>query len=158
MPLNSLPPPTAGIYPGPALASLLRANESVWLFQNQFFPASGGGGTSVNTQANGSNPYASIAVQLERIKSAFYPFGFSLHCFFTNSSGAALNPGTIELDLQTSDIDTDANYVTLSGSTLATLNGSYAGRIENSTLWAKFARIYAKTITNASYLSVLATR
>ena len=102
MPLNSLPPgQPPGIYPGPALASLLRANESVWLFQNQFFPASGGGGTSVNTQANRSNPYASIAVQLERIKSAFYPFGFSLHCFFTNSSGAALNPGTIELDLQT---------------------------------------------------------
>jgi len=154
--MQSLPPPTPGIYPGGGQASLLRANESVCLFQAQLFAV--GGGTSVNTQANGSNPFASIAVQLERIKSSFYANGVSLQCAFTNSLGAALSPGTFEIDLQTSDFDNDISFVTLSGSTLAALNPSDVGRIENSTLWAKYIRAYVKTITTPAYLTVFATR
>lgn len=141
-----------GIYPGPGQASLLRANEQQWLFQNNLIA---GGGT---VALNGSNPSASIAVQLERKPGVYYPFGVSLQVFFTNVSGAAANPGAFEIDLQTSDIDQDSQYVPVLTGLTTGLNASFAGRIESSTLWTRYARAYVKTLTNAVYSSILITR
>jgi hypothetical protein len=157
MTVQANPPTSPGIYPGGGLAPLLRANERQWLFTQQAIKGGGSFLTNVTTLANGSNPYASIAVQLERIKSAFYPFGASLQIFFTNSAGAAANPGTFEIDWQTSDIDIDSQYSTVSSLT-GGLNASYSGRIELPTFWASFTRVYVATLTNPVYLNALLTR
>lgn len=154
--MYNAPALTPGLYTAAGQASgLLRANESQYLLVNQFFSA--GGGTSVNTTAGGGNPYASIAIQLERIKSSFYPMGVSLQCFFTTADGkTAANPGAFEIDLQTADIDSDPSYCTQSS--LTVLNPSFQGRFEQTTLWAKYIRVYLKTITTACNLTVLANR
>src|SRR6266436_6223840 len=122
--LGALPPVSPGIYPGAGLASLLRANSQQWLFQQQLIVAG----------------QSSIAVQLERLKASyFYPFGVSLQIFFTNSSGVAADPGAFEIDAQTSDIDTDAQYANTTG--LTAVNAGFAGRIELPWLWARFLRV-----------------
>jgi hypothetical protein len=141
MPLTALPVPVPGLYPGGGKASLLRANAQQYLFQQQLV----------------TSGQASIAVQLERIKSAgFYPFGVSMQIWFTDASGNAANPGTFEVDLQRSDVDADAQYSVSVGVTA--LNTSFSTFIELPWLWAKFVRAYAKTVTNAVYLNVLVTR
>jgi hypothetical protein len=144
----------AGPYPGNGQAGLLRPNGQQWLFQKQMVPAglvSGGAG------AYGNNPSASIAVQLERIRGDSYPFGASFHIEFTDVNGNPSNPGVFEIDIQDSDIDIDTQYCQLSSLT-GGLNAYYVGRIELPTFWGKFVRAYVKTLTNAVYLSVLATR
>jgi hypothetical protein len=148
------PPTQAGIYPGPGQAGLLRPNGQQWLFESQLIAA---GGVSGGAGAYGNNPSASIAVQLERIRGDFYPFGASFHIAFTNILGQPANPGTFEIDIQDSDIDIDTQYCTLSSLT-GGLNAYYVGRIELPTFWGKFVRAYVKTLTNAVYTSVLATR
>ncbi len=140
MPLAPPGPITPGVYPGPGFAALLRANEQQYLFQQQLV---------VSGQA-------SIAVQLERIKSAFYPNGASLQIWFTNASSVASDPGTFEIDAQVADVDTDAQYANTTG--LTALNASFAGRIELPLIYAKFLRVLAKTITNSVYSNVLVTR
>jgi hypothetical protein len=139
--MKSLPPQDPGLYPGSGLASLLRANEQQWLFQQQLIVAG----------------QASIAVQLERIKSPhFYPTGASLQIYFTDANGVAADPGAFDFELQSSDIDAAAQYVNMSG--LTAVNATFAGRIESPWLYAKYLRVLAKTLTNAVYSNVLATR
>lgn len=134
--LASLPPVTPGFYVDGVKASLLRAGGQQYLLQNQ----SGAGGKT------------SIAVLLERLKSGFfYPNGVSFEFTF---SGA---PGTISLEIQTSDTDTDASYVTISTYT-GTLNSSNVGRVELTTYWARFIRVKCTTITNAVNITILVTR
>ena len=140
MPLAPPGPITPGVYPGSGQAALLRANEQQYLFRQQLI-------------ATGQ---ASIAVQLERIKSAFYPFGASLQIWFTDVNGAAADPGTFEVDAQTSDLDIDAMFANTTG--LTALNTSFAGRIELPLLYAKYLRVLAETVTNAVYSNVLVTR
>ena len=138
----SLAPPgpiTPGVYPGNGKAGLLRANEQQFLFKQQLVPA----GT------------ASIAVQLERIKSSFYPFAVSLQIWFTDVNGVASAPGTFEVDAQLSD--DDVHYADGLGLT-AVNSTTQTGRIELSTLWALFLRVNVKTLTNAVYVWVLASR
>ena len=140
--LAALPPVSPGIYPGAGLASLLRANSQQWLFQQQLIVAG----------------QSSIAVMLERIKmSYFYPFGASLHIFFTDVNQVAAAPGAFEVDAQVSDIDVDAMYCNTTGLTAVSTTGQ-AGRIELPWLWAKFIRVNVKTLTNAVYSNVLVTR
>jgi len=148
----SPPGPTApGPYPGPGQAVLLRANENQWLFQQQLVPAGKSG-------VAGANASASIAVMLERIKaSTFYPFGVSVQIYFTDVNQAAADPGAFEIDVQTSDLDIDAQYSNISALT-GGLNAAFSGRVELPSFWAKFLRVYVKTLTNAVYLNVLVTR
>src|SRR5580765_856845 len=94
MPLSISGPIAPGVYPGSGKAGLLRANEQQYLFQQQLI---------VSGQA-------SIAVQLERIKSAHYPFACSVQAWFTDVNGAAADPGTFEVDAQASDLDIAAQY------------------------------------------------
>lgn len=129
-------PPTPGIYPGPGQAKLLRAGEYV---------------TLLNAAAVVTNQ-ASIAVQIERIKSGFfYPIGLSLEFQF---SGA---PGSFEIDIQTADTDQDAFYVKNSSITTG-LNSSNVGRIELTAFWALYARIFIASLTNPVSLTARFTR
>ncbi len=143
--MQASPPVVPGIYPGGGQASLLRTNEQQWLFQNQAAP---------------TPPYASIAVQLERIKSAFSQFGASFQIFFTNANGSLVpaNPGTFEIDIQTSDTDAnDASYVTID-TINSGLNASYVTRLELASFWAKYVRAKIVTLTNPVNVNVLVTR
>lgn len=144
--MQPVPPVAPGLspaaYPGPGQAAHLRANEFQYLFQQQLLPA----GTS------------SIAMQLERIKSAyFYPIGVSFQIWFTDVNGAATTPGTFQIDIQDSDIDLDAQYCVISSLT-GGLNAAFVGRVELPNFWAKFVRVNIKTLTNAVYINVLVTR
>ncbi len=133
-------PIAPGIYPGPGFAALLRADMQQYLFQQQLIAA----GT------------ASIAVQLERMRGrGSYPSGVSLQIWFTNASGVATDPGVFEVDVQTSDNDTQ--YA--DGTGLTAVNAtSFAGRIELPWIYALFLRVNVKTLTNAVYSNVLVTR
>jgi hypothetical protein len=72
MPLAPPGPIDPGLYPGAGQASLLRSNEQQYLFRQQLI---------VSGQA-------SIAVQLERIKAAAYPFAASVQIWFTDVNGS----------------------------------------------------------------------
>jgi len=139
MPLAPPGPIAPGVYPGPGQAALLRANEQQYLFRQQLIAAGN----------------ASIAVQLERIKSAFYPFACSLQIWFTDVNGAAAAPGAFEVDAQTSD--NDVQYSDTTGLT-AVNSTSQSGRLEFTLLWAKFIRVNVKTLTNSVYSNVLVSR
>jgi hypothetical protein len=128
-------------YGGTGQATLLRENQQKFLFQQE---------TNVTGRA-------SIAVQLERIPRASYPWGVSVQLYFTDVNGNPASPGVIELDVQTSDIDQDAQYVTANQYS-GTLNATYAGRVELTAFWAKYLRVFIKTLTNAVYVSALVTR
>jgi hypothetical protein len=133
-----------GVYPGPGKAVLLRANEQQYLFQQQLITAG----------------QASIAVQLERIKAASYPFGVSLQVWFTDVNEAAITPGAFQIDWQDSDLDIDALYVPVSSLVgTAALNATFAGRIELPLVWTKFMRVSLKTFPNAGvYSNALVSR
>jgi hypothetical protein len=140
-----------GFYPGPGQAALLRPNNQQFLFQQQLVvPA-------LARRVDGSNLSASIAVQLGRIQDG-YPWGMSFQYWFTNISGVAANPGTFEIDIQTADFDNDASYVTQQ-SPNGGLNGDYSGRYEFPIFWAKFTRVYIKTLANTGvYCNVAVSR
>jgi hypothetical protein len=148
MPLNPYGNPVnlaGGPYPGPGLANLLKSNEQQYLFTAATVPP------NQVAAANGSNASASIAVQLERIKSAFYPFGVSFEIGFSAS------PGVFEVDVQTADQDKDSSFVTISSLT-GGLNASNVGRVELPTFWAKYVRVYVKTLPNPVTITALVTR
>jgi hypothetical protein len=124
-------------YAGAGQAQLLRTNQQVFFFNSETVTA----------------PTASIAVQLERISRSSYPFGASFQLKFSG------NPGTFEVDIQTSDTDLDADYCNINTwNSTASLNANYVGRIELPQFWAKFVRAYVKTLTNAVTVTVIATR
>ncbi len=129
-------------YGGTGQAKLLRENKQTWLFQ-------------VETNVTGR---ASIAVQLERIPRSFYPWGASFQLYFTDVNGNPADPGVCEVDIQTSDIDSDAQYCTINSLNQAALNATFAGRLELPSFFAKYVRGYVKTLTNAVYVSLLVTR
>ena len=140
MPPGVLPVVAPGVYPGPGQATLLYEGCQLWLFEQQLIAAG----------------KASIAVQLRRERGSSYPFGASLQISFTNSSGAAAAPGAFEVDFQTSDIDQDNQYVTISSVTA--VNANNACRIEMPSFWARYMRAYIPTLTNAVYSNILVTR
>ena len=133
--LAALPPPTPGPYAGSGKASLLRANGQQYLLQ-----------------ATNISSGASIAVQLERLKTPyFYPWGVSFEITF---SGA---PGTFQIDVQTSDTDQSTSYVTIA-SLNGGLNSNNVGRVELTNLWAKYVRVNVTTLTNLVTVTALVTR
>jgi hypothetical protein len=124
-------------------ATLLRSNGQAYMFRREAVAA----GT------------ASAAFQLERVNRSYYPWGVSFQVFFTDVNGNPANPGSFEIDIQTSDIDQDSMFCTInSWSGAASLNASYAGRIELPAFYARYVRGYVKTLTNNVYVTLLATR
>lgn len=127
MPVVTLSTPTLqapGPYRGAGQARLLNANHQYFLLQNQSY-------------APGPSNTASVAVQLERQKSASYPFGVSYEVLF---SGA---PGAFQLDIQHADTDTDAAYVTMNS--ISAVNSNNSARVELPATWTKFARVKMTT-------------
>ncbi len=94
---------------------------------------------------------ASVAVQLERQKSAFYPNGASFELAFSG------NPGAFEVDIQAADTDQESSYVTINPVT-GNLNSSNATRVERPDIYAKFVRFYIKTLTNDVNTTARVTR
>ncbi len=135
MPLQTEPVIQPGFYPGNGQANLLRCNQQAYLLLNQ---ANSVGKTS-------------IAVQLERIRASFYPFGASLEISF---SGA---PGAFEIDFQEADTDQDGAFVS-NASKITSVNSSNFGRLDLTTIWCKYARVLVSSLTNPVSISALITR
>ena len=96
---------------------------------------------------------SSIAVQLRRIEGQSYPWGCAFEITF---SGA---PGVFEVDAQTAETDTDANYVTVAQ--LAAVNASNVGRIDLTAatpFFGKFVRLHMTALANAVTTSGIVTR
>lgn len=136
MPLSIPGPIAPGPYPGAGQAGLLRTNEQQTVWQNQAIVA----GTTT-----------SIAVQLERLKSLFYPWGAAVEI---TCSGA---PGTFEIDVQFAEVDQDSHYVTVG--TITAVNGSNVGRYDMpNTVFPKYIRLFGKTFPNPVTVTAIITR
>lgn len=150
--MKALPPVSPGSYPGPGQASLLRSNCQQWLFQQQQVPANG------VANAAGANPSASIAVQLDRVKSPyFYPFAFSVQIYFTDVNGNRAAPGVFEIDVQTSDFDNDGDFCLDQAMTVVNTTGQ-AARQTFTLSWCKYVRVWVKSLANNVYANVMVTR
>jgi hypothetical protein len=99
----------------------------------------------------GSPGKATIAVQLERQKSAHYPFGFAIEISCTGA------PGTSEFEVQGAETDTENSYVKL-GTSVTTFNTGNTGRFEGVSLYPKFVRVNCKTLGNDVPVTIVITR
>jgi hypothetical protein len=129
-------------YAGTGQATLLRQNQQVALFQ----------------QAANIVGRASVALQLETQRNSF-PWGVSLQIYFTDANGNPADPGAFVVDVQASDLDTDAQYSTISAWPAdGTLNASFVGRIELPGFYARYIRVFVASLANpAVCITVLAT-
>lgn len=125
-------------YVGINQAKLMRENTQVLLWQNDTVPASAIAGS------------LSMAVQLERVRSAAYPWGFSVEVAF---SGA---PGAFEVDVMVADTDNPNYYITWR--TIAAVNSGNVGRVDILDSWAKYVALYMKTLPNAVTVTGQITR
>jgi hypothetical protein len=125
-------------YPGAGKAALLRANRQGALFTN-------------DRPGPGTPNKASVAFELERVKSASYPFGFAMEFAF---SGA---PGGFEIDVQGAENDQDANYCQL-GTAITTVNANNVCRFEGVNLYPSFVRAFVKTLGNDVQVTGVVTR
>ena len=123
-----------GFYPGPGQAQLLHVNQQAYLFQA--------------TRALAGKK--SIAVELERGNRGFYPWGAAIQVEF---SGA---PGTFEIDIEASEDDKEATYVSIV--TITAVNSSNAGRAAIGFTWPKFVRANVVALTNDVLTTLLITR
>ncbi len=131
MPFGQLQQP--GFYV-PGQARLLNAGHQYFLWQVQRAVAG----------------QASVAVELERQKSSFYPWGAAIQA---NFGGA---PGTFEIDVEAAEQDIDAAYVSIV--TIVAVNSSNYGRAAIGFTWPKYIRAKLITLTNDVPVTVLVTR
>jgi hypothetical protein len=99
-------------------------------------------GETVSTTYPGS---LSVAFQLQRVDSAFYPWGFAVEVQFAG------NPGVFEVDVMGAETDNPANYIKI-GSIAAVsslVSGQYTGRFESVSLYPKYVALNMLTLTNA---------
>lgn len=115
-------------------ARLLNAGRQDFLWQNQRVLA---------TQA-------SVAVELERQKSNFYPWGAALQINFSGP------PGVFELDIEAAETDIDGAYVSIV--TIVAVNSSNYGRAAIGFTWPKYVRGKMVTLTNDVLTTLLITR
>lgn len=128
-------------YAGVGQAKLLRENSQIFLWQNESIAASAAVGS------------LSLAVQLERVRSVSYPWGFSAEVAF---SGA---PGTFEVDVMGSDTD-NPNYFNKIGSIIA-VNAFNVGRFDGigpNLTYPKYVAFYMKTLGNSVLVTGQLTR
>lgn len=125
---------TPGFYEGKGKAKLLNANQQCLLWENQHVIAG----------------QSSIAIQLERQKAAYYPWGAAIQALF----GGA--PGTFEIDIEASEDDQPATYVSIV--TIVAVNTNNCGRAAIGFTWPKFIRATVITLTNDVPVTVLVTR
>lgn len=127
-------------YAGTGQAAILLQNHQVALFQREKVAA----GTP------------SIAVQLERSRYAA-PTAVAVQVYFTDLTGNPVSPGAFEIDVQGSDIDQDSQYCLEGAAYTGPLNGSFVGRVELAAFYAKYIRVFVRTMTNAVYVTAYIT-
>jgi hypothetical protein len=119
-------------YAGTGKATLLRENMQVYLWQSERVTVG----------------ELSVAFELARVPSAFYPWGLSCEVAFSAA------PGTFELDIMGSNNDLAANFVQIG--IITAVNANNVGRWDMpSATWPKYVCAFMKTLTNASVLSTL---
>jgi len=130
-----------GAYEGSNQAKLVRENSQTFLWHNDIVPASATVGS------------LSKAVQLERVRSVSYPWGFSVEVSFSAA------PGTFEIDVMGADTD-NSNYYIKIGSITA-VNAFNVGRFDcigTALVYPKYVAVYMKTLGNAVTVSAQLTR
>jgi hypothetical protein len=129
-------------YPGNGLATLLSYTKQGIFWQGETVPVAA---------AQGS---LSVAFQLQRVDSAFYPWGFAVEVQF---SGA---PGTFEIDVMGAETDNGAplpgNYVKIG--MINAVNASNVGRFETMALYPKYVALYVATLPNAVTITAKISR
>jgi hypothetical protein len=127
-------------YAGDGLSKLIQMNEQRSLWANEKVVAG----------------ELSLAFQLSRITSTYYPWGTSFEVIFGG------NPGAFEIDIMGANTDQRVSYISIgsitdvSGSTVA---GAYVGRWDMpSNVWPRFVAAYMKTLTNAVTVTLGVTR
>lgn len=121
-------------YGGKGRVYLLSENQQFYLWNNE----------AVAVAA------ASQAVQLNRTRGNFYPWGWAVELAF----GGA--PGVFACDIQVAENDIDANYVTIG--TISTVNSSNVGRLDVLNVFNKFARARMTALANVVNATALLTR
>lgn len=125
-------------YAGVGQAKLLRENSQVFLWQNDIVPA----GAAVGS--------LSLAVQLERVRSVHYPWGFSVEVAFSG------NPGAFEVDVMVADTDNPRYFIPWTN--ITQVNAFNVGRVDVLNSWAKYVALYMTTLGNAVSVSGQITR
>lgn len=125
-------------YAGVGQAKLLRENTQVFLWQMDTVSASSPVGS------------LSLAVQLERVRSVHYPWGFSVEVAFSG------NPGAFEVGIMVADTD-NPNYF-IQWTNITQVNAFNVGRADVLNSWAKYVAIYMKTLGNPVLVSGQITR
>jgi hypothetical protein len=91
-----------------------------------------------------------VAFQLERVRSAHYPWGFSVEVAFSGP------PGAFEIDVMVADTD-NPNYF-ISATNISAVNSGNVGRVDVLNSWAKYVAVYVKTLSNAVAITAQITR
>jgi hypothetical protein len=125
-------------YAGVNQAKIIRENSQVFLWQNDAIPASAAVGS------------LSLAVQLERVRSVHYPWGFSVEVAFSG------DPGAFEVGVMVADTD-NPNYF-IEWTNITQVNTSFVGRVDVLNSWAKYVALYMKTLPNAVTVTGQITR
>lgn len=123
-----------GPYLGTGRAALATNNSQHYLFQSQTVPT----GT------------ASIALQLERVSGAFYPFGGAFEVSFS------ADPGVFNMDIEAAEVDTDANYAVIGS--ISNANSGFVGRFDMVNLYPKNVRGRLTSLQNSVLTTLLLTR
>lgn len=115
-------------------------------YSNTTSPNSIARGDSANVWATADGTFAS-GTKTQRVALAQNPGGMNTKLSFRVLFSGA--PGTISLQVQTADVDSDSDYSS-EGSAISTLNaGGNEARAEFPQVAAKFARLLAATVTNS---------
>ncbi len=126
-------------YAGTGQAQLLYENTQKYLWQNE----------TVATST------LSLAYELRRVLSTFYPWGLSFEVIFSG------NPGTFEIDIMGANNDIAVNYVQIGTITVTnnSTSGVYVGRWDMPTnVWPKYVAGYVKTLGNTVNVTLQVTR
>jgi hypothetical protein len=116
-------------YPGNGLATVLQYTKQGLFWIGETVPVTYPGSLSV-------------AFQLARVDSAFYPWGFAVEVQF------ASNPGASEVDIMGAETDAATNYIKIGSITTFTslVSGNYVGRFESLALYPKYIALNMTTL------------
>ena len=129
-------------YPGNGLAAPVAYTKQGIFWQGETVPV------------NAAQGSLSTAFMLQRVDSAFYPWGFAVEVQFSGT------PGTFEIDVMGAETDNGApspgNYVKIGS--IATVNASNVGRFETTALYPKYVALYVLTLPNAVTITAKISR
>lgn len=90
----------------------------------------------------------SAALQLSRMTSMYYPWGFAIEVRFSG------DPGTFEIDVMGSETDSAETFVQIGS--ITTANVTFVARFDTVSLYPRFIALYVKSLTNAGSVTVSA--